>query len=150
MRRMLPETRPEPHGKPAGMSFASTQCMPARPTKLLRAILASALLFAAAAQGLSLMRCGSTLRMQSSCCAKDAPPVGPQIAGAHFCCDRFDIPVAPPGADPRNIQLPAPSQFAILAPQTAIEIARLRSLPVPRLDSWTGPPLALTNCALLI
>jgi len=132
------------------MSFASPPCVLARPTKLLKGILASALLFAAAAQGLTLMRCGSTLRVQSCCCAKDTPPVGPQMAGAHSCCDRFDIPVVPPGADSRTIQLSAPSQLAILAPQTAIGIVRLRSLPVLRVESWTGPPLALTNCALLI
>ena len=129
------------------------QPMRARPlTKLIAILLAPAMLVMGAAQGLLLVRCGSTVRM-SCCCPKDSPTSdAPSMAPSEECCARLSIPNVP--AQTTNSvasAVPAPALIAAVAPMVSVDLVVERIRPrTPHLDPPPIPSRVLANCAFLI
>jgi len=121
--------------------------------KLVAALLAPVVLVSGAAQGLTLMRCGSSVRMSvSCCCAKESPAaaVSGVVSGAAGCCDSVAVPTAPPQVEQRSAApVAGPSVAVLQSPPTLVD-ALQREVPVPRLDPPASPSPLLTTCSLLI
>ena len=121
--------------------------------RLIGALLVPALVASGAAQGMLLIRCGTTTRM-SCCCPKEPPPpAGATVrAEKRQCCAVAAIPQGSKGAM-RDQAVPAfdpPVLVAIAGQQAASGPFVDRAWPVPRLDPPLARSLALANCALLI
>lgn len=122
--------------------------------RLVAALLAPVVLVSGAAQGLMLMRCGSSVRVSASCCCEKerAPaPASELKPGAQGCCDRVAVPAAPPQLEQRSpAPLPGPTLAALQLPAASIVGSLYRELPVPRLDPPAAPSPLLATCSLLI
>lgn len=124
-------------------------------SKLIAALVASALLASGAAQGLLFSRCGSTLRM-SCCCPKEAPPAPSSTltqSARQSCGKKIDAPSAPAQNVERVVPIvSAPILVAALGTFTGVGpvvvVEHLQQ--VPRLDPPPGLSPVLANCALLI
>jgi len=122
--------------------------------RLVAALLAPVVLVSGAAQGLMLMRCGSSVTVSASCCCEkeDAPPAASTVReGKPGCCDRLALPTAPPQLEQRlAAPLASPIVAVVTLPSAGVLDALHRELPVPRLDPPAAPSPLLTTCALLI
>lgn len=123
------------------------------PSKVIAALLAPVVLVASAAQGLMLMRCGSSVEVAASCCChKDkAPAPGNEVVpDAGLCCDRMAVPTAHPQIEQRpGTPVPAPTVVAVVEEPLPFG-ALQRTLPVARLDPPPVPSPLLVTCTLLI
>ena len=124
-----------------------------RSSQLIALLLAPLLLASGAVQGLSLMWCGSEVRM-ACCCSKSAAPAAAATitAGTQRCCDPVAVPAAPAqerSDQGRALVSPAPLLLAVAGPATPVRRAeRMRPAPAVEPPPRTSPVLA--NCAFLI
>lgn len=124
------------------------------PTKVIAALLAPVVLVAGAAQGLMLMRCGSSVAVAASCCCHEtqAPvPASEVVQSAGACCDYLAVPATQPQIEHRS-GTPVPAPIAVAVVQEALPLigALQRTLAVPRLDPPSAPSPLLATCTLLI
>jgi len=124
------------------------------PSKVIAALLAPVVLVASAAQGLTLMRCGSSVAVAASCCChkNQAPAPGSEVArSAGECCDRRALPATQPQIEHRSgTLLSAPIVVALVLKPLPLAVALQRALSVSRLDPPPVPSPLLATCSLLI
>ena len=120
-------------------------------TAVLSALLAPVMLLAVVTQGLTLVRCGSTVRI-ASCCCPDEASAGhlPAMVEAGSGCDHFAVPAAAPRLEQRTLHLSAPVAVAIVNLPASVLAVVSASLPPPQPDARPWRSVVLANRALLI
>ena len=120
--------------------------------RIIGALLAPVLAVAGGAQGMLLMRCGPTARMDCCCPAEKAPAPSASIKPAKMeCCDTLAIPAPAQATHERAISsAPVPTLVALAAQPALAALEFERAREAPRLDPPPGPSAVLVNCALLI
>src|SRR5919108_2794543 len=110
------------------------------------ALLSPALLVSAGAQGLSLMLCGSAVRV-SCCCPAEAPNPSPTTIGkaASECCDKLAVPTVPAQTHDSVPVIASPPSMVVATAGLGLTPATSPVLHAPHLDPPPTPSLVLVN-----
>lgn len=120
------------------------------PARLAVTLLATALFAASAAQGLELMRCGSSVSVAASCCCHGKAAQGAEVSAARGSCVRLAIPAAQAQVEHRAaVPLAAPLAVALFQQALPLPGALLLGAVLPAAAPPPASPLLLT-CSLLI